>query len=127
MKLENQVTSLELSKRLKELGVKQDGIFWWVQHKNPVEDQTPRVEIGYDAYEHVYKILVSAFTVSELGEMLKSLYIGKEAPGKIIFPEYMPSIDKWCSYLYGNIEEKTEADARTKILIYLIENKFISL
>ena len=31
MKLENQVTNLELSRKLKELGVKQESLFWWVR------------------------------------------------------------------------------------------------
>lgn len=31
MKLEDQVCSLELAKRLKELGVQQNNVFYWVQ------------------------------------------------------------------------------------------------
>ena len=30
MQLEQQVCNLELSKRLKELGAKQDSLWWWV-------------------------------------------------------------------------------------------------
>jgi len=33
MKLKNQVCSLELSKKLEELGVKQSSLFWWVKGK----------------------------------------------------------------------------------------------
>jgi len=34
MKLENQVCSLEHAKKLKELGVKQENIWWWVETKD---------------------------------------------------------------------------------------------
>ena len=39
MKLEDQVCSLELSKRLKELGVKQDSLWYW----NAKEGYTPYI------------------------------------------------------------------------------------
>ena len=36
MKLENQVVSLEIAKSLKELGVKQESLFYWVSRGNGV-------------------------------------------------------------------------------------------
>ena len=33
MKLEKQVVSMEIAKRLKELGVKQESEYFWVEHK----------------------------------------------------------------------------------------------
>jgi hypothetical protein len=67
---------------------------------------------------------ISAFTVAELGEMLKegmerSFYSQKD--GWTI--EYTP-IDTPLLRMWGC---ETEADARAKMLIYLIENKLITL
>jgi len=71
MKLEDQVCSLELAKRLKELGVKQESYFYWISD----EDENFVVPTGtydwgdwpgYEKFEPKY----SAFTVAELGEML---------------------------------------------------------
>ena len=36
MKLEDQVCSLELAKKLKELGVKQDSLFYWNLYSFPI-------------------------------------------------------------------------------------------
>lgn len=114
MKLEQQVTSLELTKRLKELGVKQESAFYWhggLQY--PYLVQRPN---GSDT--------ISAFTVAELGEMLPALC------------KTWQNINGWsCEHWNdkGNcfdgkiIHEVTEADARAKMLIYLLENKLISL
>jgi len=64
MKLEDQVTSLELSKRLKELGVLQDSLWCWYASKSPARDKhfLERDNVPSRLNEHK----VSAFTVAEL-------------------------------------------------------------
>lgn len=129
MKLEDQVCSLALAKRLKELGVRQNGHFHWVYFDwtndkwivfhFPHEDEPKH----FDCY--------SAFTVAELGEML---------PPMVIFESYVheiyirktPDNKWWVSYENGRrlckeIVEKTEADAHAKMLIYLIEKGLVKL
>ena len=67
MKLENQVCSLELAKKLKELGVKQESLFWWCK------DFKGRV-----VQPHKHNCLgggISAFTVIELLEIAFNLGI----------------------------------------------------
>lgn len=66
--MEKHCTSLELSKRLKALGVKQESEFYWVEsqinHKWVIErKEMVRLEIFGDS-------ATSAFLASELGEML---------------------------------------------------------
>ena len=66
MKLEDQVCSLELAKKLKELGVKQESLFYWWFVRN---------DMGDDVFVSDTKPVNgteywSAFTVAELGEML---------------------------------------------------------
>lgn len=136
MQLEKQVCSLELSKKLKELGVKQESLFYWVHDDLTstylaTEKQLPIIQAGYNRIPHqsmaedygwrenVEKC--SAFTVAELGEMLKGEFdsgVRKEHS----FCEYFKSDGEQL------IEEAdTEADARAKMLVYLIENKLITL
>jgi hypothetical protein len=114
MELKDQVCSLELAKKLKELGVKQESICQWIQlgRNNQwfIDDgcRSGRKEDGY-----------SAFTVAELGEILKE---------NITFSSNVGSgTKKW--YVVDSrsktVEADTEADARAKMLIYLIENKLI--
>lgn len=119
MRLEEQVCGLELAKKLKELGVKQESIFYWRDLQNVGWRVTPHDQTEHRAYDSV-----SAFTVAELGEMLRidnsmlahptsiGCYWGK----------------KWCFYEWGKLLAKadTEADARAKMLIYLLENKIIA-
>ena len=141
MKLEQQVCSLELAKKLKELGVKQESLFYWGEYKvfgpnKPliIGDQIDGVQ--YSVYRkdeidtHFYKEDVfSAFTVAELGEMLKdwtgmiSYFEGWNNDGR------NPELDNdknWYSEEYG-FYEKTEANVRSRLLIYLIEDKSITL
>src|SRR5262245_18188185 len=78
--LEKQVCNLKLSKRLKELTVKQESALVWY------EDQM--LYTGRDACDHYTNMLVvnthgiSAFTVAELGVLLKKAY--EQLQGKII-------------------------------------------
>ncbi len=114
MKLEQQVVSLELAKKLKELGMKQDSHFWW-------HPDFTLVDIGYDSTN---KDRISAFTVAELGEMLPD-YL---EPGSYFNFSFDKGGRKY-DIAYVNTEHAirgdTEADARAKMLIYLLENKLI--
>lgn len=126
MELEKQVCPLELAKKLKELGVPQTAYWSWVFRKGRYEQEhaTYLLETG-SAYNFRPDRLWSAFTVAELGEMLPSdvgvvsLKMGKSVDGY------------WVSYcltltdgsLAGEVvKAETEADARAKCLIYLLEN-----
>ena len=74
MTLEQQVCSLELAKRLKELGVQQESYFNWILNANDnwlVWDDTMRSD--YETGRE--KDAISAFTVAELGEMLPQGYV----------------------------------------------------
>ena len=135
--LENQVVSLELAKKLKSLNVKQESLFYWITHPYTGENQViyyeDRNQLRDDFIDNRYK-LVSAFTVAELGMMLPSrLWVDK----KQYWIEYYfdDGIKKWNLYFITEnrekvlhiVYEKTEADARAKMLIYLLENKLIAL
>lgn len=140
MKLEQQVTSLEISKKLKELGVKQESYFW---HRvdlhggenkifiQPTDEISRKCTSSEETYPALYKNY-AAFTVAELGEMLPDhihleakelkqvLFIAKKDDGKwmVGYSDYEtegtpPILD-------------TEADARAKMLIYLLENKLLT-
>lgn len=120
MKLEDQVISLECAKRLTGLGVKHKSLFYW------------RANYAKDSFEVVYipdenaEPYLPAYTVAELGEMLP------ETVGAGKARKY-PSDRKFyfCTYYIddykANCEASTETDARAEMLIYLLENKLITL
>lgn len=152
MEIEKQVCSLELAKRLKELGVKQDSLCHWlniphITHMKLNDDGTVFVnengESFVDRIEYIQKIgnpfsyniskddCWSAFTVAELGMLLNGAHNKDLKYGAF----YDHGDDIWVCWedeygLYnkeGNfIYADTEADARAKTLIYLIEHKLIS-
>lgn len=127
MNLEQHVCSLELAKRLNELGVKQESYLWWLfwdDHNGEGE----RAAIVHDrGRADVWEIterdkvgaIVSAFTVAELGEMLPESAKSMKSSQNV-------ADERWLSYCVGHdriFYADTEADARAKMLIYLIENK----
>lgn len=120
MKIEEQVTNLELSKKLKEFGVKQSSYWYW-SCCNGVELKdryTHPVVQALTINPHWMRDIYSAFTVAELGEMLPKTYYSQRIGNRWGIFE-----DRVCQEIY----EKTEADARAKMLIYLLENKLIKL
>lgn len=142
MKLEQQVCSLDLARRLKELGVKQEHQFQWLKIADGGIPQSgnflslwvdnTRYFISESFYEtNFYKIHqeidiveeYSAFTVAELGEILpaqscsakKLASQGGDQWGCVWPPT------KYVSYA------DTEADARAKMLVYLLENGLLKI
>ena len=141
MNLEDQICSYELSIKLKELRVNQCSLVYWIKVPhiiNVLEDGTKvigeyRFELGncnsYNILENDY---YSAFTVAELGKMLPdSLCCGADHPN--LFIAYGTQIENQWTIGYSTFEkaitsfytEENEANARAKMLIYLIENHLI--
>lgn len=123
MKLEQQVCSLELAKKLKELGVKQESLFYWLEYKSfPVKPWQLETK---ESLKHVNypERAIPAFTVAELGEMLKKMDYS--------FPEFdgiaWVSIIRLEDSSYRSFSADTEADARAKMLVYLLESELITL
>ena len=122
MSLENQVCSLDLARRLKELGVKQESLFYWYStFKRPDECQYHIEYQGEDGRGG--EMICATFTVAELGEMIVD-------SGKNGYLNEIYKTDDWNFKDEKNrkyISADTEADARAKMLIYLVENKFVTL
>lgn len=133
MKLEQQVTSLEISKRLKELGVNQESYFYWITFGQEPEIIRPNYLIEKNGQEDMY----SAYSSAELGEMLPKRIQGMlEKGGATIhyFSQHYTALDfVFIKYTDSegfnliSVHGDTEADARGKCLIYLIENNLIEL
>ncbi|HEC66095.1 MAG TPA: hypothetical protein ENI23_12445 [bacterium] len=128
MKLENQVTILKTSKKLKELGVKQESLFEWAEvnfskSEKDYEWELHHIELFPKNWAN--KNHISAFTVAELGEMLPvTVFSNKHSQGY----RYQAHYELWniikgkMDYLHHEAGN-TESEARGKMLIYLIENK----
>lgn len=130
MKLESQVVSLEFAKRLKQLGVKQESYFAWYHDREHFADnqlvyaRDLRVErnVGESDLTYPTEFLAPAFTVAELGEALK-----RHEMECIWFEDK----EQWGCFQTCDGHDPhyadTEADARAALLIYLLENKLITL
>ncbi len=130
MELSKQVVSLELAKKLKELGVKQESYFSWVGDdiwdKTQQSDYQSTSTLPSDQW-------ISLFTVAELGEILteikddSAIYeFHNNRKGLHNYHIWHEEHDKRNDFKYV-LDAHTEADARAKLLIYLIENKLINL
>jgi hypothetical protein len=149
MKIEEQVCGLDLATKLKDLGVKQESLCYWVEPVHS-ETKTPFVQVeyptGYTARPHI----AAAFNVAELGELLPATVIGRmpftNLVGELfrltISHNVLPDVSRWFVQYRMNIirnegtlvedfgeyfVEESEADARAKMLVYLIEQNLVNL
>lgn len=136
MKLESQVCSLDLAKRLKELGVKQESLFHHVSYLNlgveerDIYSDEKVTSAGKDGWQ--LTSIYSAFTVAELGEMLPEQiyvnniwYFSRQFIRKGSVRGYIIQYASNAGTIFGNQNENTEADARAKMLVYLLENHLL--
>lgn len=124
MPIERQVSSLDLSKALRALGVAQESLFYWGNTIGQVDDSCWRIQ---PKDKDTGMVWVSAFTVAELGEIMKGKRMGVSAFSSIQ--------EQW--WIRGGIEtnghyehlevSETEADVRAKMLIYLLKSKLLTL
>lgn len=133
MKLENQVCSLEQAKRLNELGIIQESLFYYCQDIPP---NNPSLHYYGYAQENIPIDLLfgkqselstsnlffeySTFTVAELGVMI---------PDSYYLPVNKGNNGWWISNIRTEDESKLasiEAEARAEMLIYLLENSLIT-
>lgn len=141
MKLEQQVCSLELSKKLKQLGLNKESYFLWL------EIDTSTTTLNHDTIGGIEWILIpsdsievtmakgfAAFTVAELGERLPSILEFEDTEPDQYLQSGKLNEHCWdiCYVNAHNIQindatcaAENEADARAKMLIYLIENNLL--
>ena len=141
MPITTHVTSLELSRRLKELKVPQKSLFYWVSHFNGDEIVTEKGKDGY--YKSVWDDRCSAYLASELDQLIARATNGEYAfitneeqtMGYRVYEPIMESEGLELTRVGYKLEviksagimDENPADCRAKMLIYLIENHLISV
>lgn len=120
MKLENQVCSFKQGKKLQELGITAQPLFWHTVNIDPI---TPNSIIQKWQHSH-FNICKKypAFTISELGQML----------GYENLPYFSTEYDMWIlpkgsklkSVGLGTINE---CEIRSELLLYAIEQGLMSI
>lgn len=131
MRIEDQVVSLELAKKMKELGFRQESLFYW-NRLNGIRDDSI-IDVSLNKIRGDYgDVIASAYTVAELGTMLPHFFTGEDGKNAIL--KIYKGSKTWGIY-YSGLEDHiikvemvvalTEADARAKTLIYLKENNLI--
>lgn len=129
MTLERECVSLDLAKRLKELGCPQNSLFYWVQYPNE-EWYLKCYCFTSDKNNGCVWDKISAYTTGELGEMLPYGFMsglksrGYECSYHIGQPRNNPmGLHDGMHYELAD----TEADVRGLMLIHLYENKIIEV
>lgn len=146
MKIEDQVCSLELAKKLEKLRVRQESYFVWP--KRPHDEYELLHFNAKSTYKDNY---FSAFTSAELGELLpNSILLSKAEPFNhfrikinkfISVPKKDVLVNNWIinyecdttsepllfTKLTKNIYDPNLANAMAKMLIYLNENKLLKI
>ena len=120
--IQTKVTSLEISKRLRDIGVKQESEFYWLRGSD--KEHGVWCIVGIDKVIEAgittsHDLFYSSFLAEELGEMLKPYLMSEnqnELPDELTL--YHPS---------RSIMDVFRADYWAEILEYLITNKLITI
>lgn len=131
MTLDQQVTSLELSKRLKALGATQTSLFYWVENKQG--GANPWL-VGPDAVDIPDADFYAAFTVAELGAIMPYCFVSeRRASGRWECGQrYRLEVEgKVPRHEFADVSEvffgDTEVEVRAKMLIFILEQAERSL
>jgi len=114
MKIEKQVTSLEPSKKLEEAGVKQESVWCWCNHNGSWVIELSETECLESSDG------VSAFTVSELLEMLTNEEIVDYIYREKYLHDCLDDTD-----ICNLIDIFRSPDKLAEVLIWAIENKLV--
>lgn len=123
MNIEDQICSPELAKKLRELKFEKESYFAYFMRVYP--------ESGWElSVQTKNKLGLAAYSVAELGEMLPEDYISCKTAGTK-FPD-LEYKKYWLCYFdpdgcdsCNTQMEESEANARAKMLIYLLEHELI--
>lgn len=141
MDLEQRVCCLELSKKLKKLGVPQDSYWYWARQLPKLRKdgsfklmdfdklETARLRASSVNHHHGYKTnfrmeYFSAFTVGELGEKLKEWC---KSSNFCPLPLFDKQTKKWNNQYADDFIADTEANARAQLFDYLINDGTIKI
>ena len=145
---EQEVVSLDLSKKLEELGLPQQSLFYWEvpREQRKVHDGVIQIVNELPGKGNVrsrFFFYYSAFTAAELKELLPpSIPLYKDSLDSAdlrITREYNSStqtINEWCcwyqrpdtgSALVEQFGGSSMTDALAKMLIYLLENRLLAI
>lgn len=127
MELEKQVVNLEIAKRMKELGFKQESLFWWKDGQLEFSDGIlPECDPAIEIY--------SAFTLSEMGKFLPMSVDDRNMDFNLRvrrYSDHLLKFKKYWSYAYtrGFIKlfdaiADNEVDARAKLIIELLDRNY---
>ena len=130
MKLEDQVVSLQLAQKLKELGFEQKSLFSWAD----TTGQGVFDKLQYEGDESCERYdFISAYSVAELGEIIskncREWAQGWNNSGCFWHFEFGPSgsglMIEGIGDRFDALVAESEADARAFLLIHLRENNLL--
>jgi len=131
------VCGLELCKKLENLGIKHNGMFYWVAYSDGTGDMYTQVDYKkeFDRIpSHQKKIIAPAYTFAELGKLLPyGFHSGKESDleGEVFVCTYSPydgfgnKLDEKHSEYSAGYCHENESDSRAKMLIWYTEKKYM--
>lgn len=133
MELIMQVCSLGLAKRLKELNVKQESLFYHcMNYGSYVETIYFNFNCPIRQNPEDNPQYISAFTVAELGTMLpETIKIGDDYfymtmnCDKHVYYSIMDNSEEYWNFNHD--DDDNEANSRAKMLIHLIEHNILKL